>query len=303
MIVYGEYLFVENMIVGMVILFFTGKFMGENIGKFRFIFCGICCGLYAFVLFISISGMLSFAGKLLFSMMIVRVAFGKRPLVQIVEKAVVFFLFTVMYGGIALAMLTSFGWTGVTAVSGIYLPMATYVTILAAACGSAWLIRFFLQCIKAKRMEQRVMLKTEVKFGHISRTLMGLIDSGNALKEPITGNPVCIVRKSFMDELLKDVECAEFRYTVIPYQAVGVAKGILEGYRADWISAAGYMLKSPVLAFCEDGVFLSGGTEFDMLLPGIMLERGIHGDYSSAASLDCRKTCMEEQTCILHRRE
>lgn len=303
MVIYGEYLFTENMIIGMVILFFTEKFTGEKINRVRFIFCGICCGLYAFVLFTSISGVFSLTGKLFFSVGIVRIAFGRGTVKKAVERAAVFLLLTILYGGTALAIITSFGWTGVTAATGLYLPPLTYVTIMAVASCSAWILWFFLRCINVRRMDQRVLVETELVFCGVTQKMTGFIDSGNTLKDPLTGNPVCIVRSSFMEELLEKTKHPESRYTVIPYQSIGVERGMLEGYRADRISINGRQLKSPVLAVCKEETFLNEENKFDILLPGIMLERGIHGDDSSVENLAGRQIDMEMQTCILHRRK
>lgn len=281
MIIYGEYLFLENLITGMMILFFTGKILGERISRWRLLFCGVCCGLYAFCLFTPTDGIFSLIRNFLFSIVMVFLAFGKKAPKRLVKYACMFLLMTILYGGVAIAILTSFGWTGVTAASGVYLPPMTYFSVTAVAACSAGLLGLFINLLKTRRMEAKTRVDAEIRVEGKIWTLKGFLDSGNVLKEPLTGRPVCIVRKALMDELLQKIEHPENRYTVIPYQAVGTQRGILEGYRADEVSIDGTSLRSPILAICEEQTFFGENNELEILLPGIMLERGIHGDYWS----------------------
>lgn len=56
----------------------------------------------------------------------------------------------------------------------------------------------------------------------------GLIDSGNGLVEPISGQPVCVLDKRLFDSLWRTGKPGGFR--VIPYHSVGKKSGILYGY-------------------------------------------------------------------------
>lgn len=278
MVIYGEYLFLENLITGMIILFFTGKTLGEKVHPFRMILCGICCGAYGFILFTTIQGIISILGKLLFSIAMVTLAFGKKTLKRTLQNSLIFFVITVLYGGLAIAMITSFGLVGVTAATGIYFPPLTYLSVTAVAAGSAWIIDMLLILLRTKRMEKRTTAVVKMTVDGCTWFMKGLIDSGNALCEPLTGKPVCIVRRDLMDEILKGVELPERRYAVIPYRTIGVDCGVLEGYRVDNLVIEGEketQLLSPVLAICEEQSFFQEEKDLEILLPGSILERGI----------------------------
>lgn len=58
-------------------------------------------------------------------------------------------------------------------------------------------------------------------------TISALIDSGNSLVEPISGQPVSIMDKSIFDSFYHN---QNLRYRVIPYTSVGKKRGILSGY-------------------------------------------------------------------------
>ena len=284
MTIYGEYLFVENFVTGIIILFFTGKILGARIKPVPVIFGGICCGIYAFVLFVPVSGLLSWICKIFFSFFMVWMAFGTRERRKLFQGTFVFLGVTILYGGIAIAFITSFGRTGVTAAAGVYLPPFTYAAVTAAAASAALFLWFLLHIARTRRMEMRRNTEVELVLGENRWKLQGLIDSGNDLTEPFTGRPVCIVDRQLGQKMIAVAEArgslvTETRYTGIPYRAVGTQTGILEGFRMDAICFPdGFSVKHPVLAFCEEEHFRGKQGETEILLPASLLERGIYGD-------------------------
>lgn len=59
----------------------------------------------------------------------------------------------------------------------------------------------------------------------------GFWDSGNKLKDPITGRAVVLLEKSVMEEYKIPIPIKGFR--VIPYHSVGMKNGVLKGFVAD----------------------------------------------------------------------
>ena len=282
MVIYGEYLFLENFVAGIMILFFTGKILGVNPSLPRLLFCGCCCGGYAFILFLPFGGLVSWICKGGFSLLMAAIAYGATTGKRLLYGAAVFLGVTIFYGGIAIAFLTSFSRTGVTAAAGIYMPPLTYVSVMLAATIAALFLWFLLSLLKAKRVEMRRIMETELVWGSKRWKMKGFIDTGNDLADPLTGRPVCIIDRPMGERILAEaVEEVEItsRYRMIPYRAVGVSHGMLDGYRVDAIVFPdGFTVKNPVLAFCEEGHFQSRRGEREILLPAAMLERGIYGD-------------------------
>ena len=102
------------------------------------------------------------------------------------------------------------------------------------------------------------------------------------MTDPLTGKPVCIIDRALGQRLLEEADCfseAETRFRAIPYRAVGTEHGMLDGYRLDALRLSdGFVLKNPVIAFCEEGHFGGEDGEPQILLPASLLERGIYGD-------------------------
>lgn len=65
-----------------------------------------------------------------------------------------------------------------------------------------------------------------------SVTLMGLLDSGNSLAEPLFGAPVCLVDEKVFTKFLPEQYQKEHpeRFRVVPFHSVGKAHGLLNGF-------------------------------------------------------------------------
>ena len=97
--------------------------------------------------------------------------------------------------------------------------------------------------------------------------ISGLVDTGNGLREPISGKPVAILEK----EIWKKMKCWERpeKYKVIPFHSIGKERGTLEGYEVDRIRIEyenGSKELSGVLIAVFDGR-LSAKGRYQMLLP------------------------------------
>lgn len=283
MVIYGEYLFLENFLTGVFITYFTVRICGGERGKgfyLRVFVCGLLCGLYAFTMFAQNRGLWTILQKVGFVLIVSRTAFGKTSAKRLISNGFLFFAVTVLYGGITLAFLTSFGWEGISGRGGVYLPFATYLTVTAAAAAAALAVWFLADFIRIRRQEMRTAVDVTICMGEEKVFLQGFIDSGNFLTEPLTGKPVAVAKASAVEKLLGPEHDWSSRYTAIPFRAVGTEKGILDGYRADEMVVGGKIIKKPVLAICRDIDFLTGRNDRgQILLPESMLERGIYAEF------------------------
>lgn len=111
---------------------------------------------------------------------------------------------------------------------------------------SAALIFLGLFCIKVKRLllerfsEEKSIRR--VRLCHKGRfaDAYGLIDTGNGLKDPLSGESVIIIQKSIAEKLLLKEEIEKQKgYRVIPYGSIGKKRGILEAFRLEWLEIEG----------------------------------------------------------------
>lgn len=76
MVIYGEYLFLENFLTGLIITYFTGRIAGAAAGRLRLLLCGLLCGAFSFTMFAALPGAVTAASKLLFAFAAAAAAFG-----------------------------------------------------------------------------------------------------------------------------------------------------------------------------------------------------------------------------------
>lgn len=107
-----------------------------------------------------------------------------------------------------------------------------------------------------------------VFWGENKRTLVGMIDTGNLLQEPLTGKPVSIVEKSAIFPLLGDNWQQRRGFYLIPYHSIGTEKGWLQAVSADQMeirSTSGKVcVEQPILAIYEGR--LSVQSEYQIIL-------------------------------------
>ena len=95
--------------------------------------------------------------------------------------------------------------------------------------------------------------------------MKGLIDTGNNLSDPITGDPVSIIDKDMAMKLFDKEQIKNVRY--IPYRTIGNAESVLLIIRADQLRICGektYEINQPLLGISEEKVSVRG--EYEMIL-------------------------------------
>lgn len=103
--------------------------------------------------------------------------------------------------------------------------LASGATVLLLGAGCYEGTRLLVHCRRRSEESCRVTLH-----GADGRSVQveGLVDTGNSLREPISGRPVAVLERSVWEELYPGETPPGMR--VIPYHSVGKPAGILSGY-------------------------------------------------------------------------
>ncbi len=169
-----------------------------------------------------------------------------------------------MINGLFLLLLTTVCFGGaLEAVLGLWgLPFAA----------GAVLTSFFLEAAGAYHEKQRQRLErtVEVELTFLEKTMSvcGMIDTGNQLTEPLTGQPVSIVEEAAVRKLLEDGWEAQRGFYLIPYHSIGKDKGWMKGVLIDRMSVGKgerrAVISKPVLALYNGTI--SAGGQYQMIL-------------------------------------
>ena len=117
---------------------------------------------------------------------------------------------------------------GLTSGGGFYIGPLSYrrtVFALALSCGALWCFAGFLE--KRRLLRSRLCRAEVTAFGQ-KLLLRGFVDTGNLLRDPLTGCPVYLLSADTAAKLLGDRE-RRVCYPV-PYRAVGGETGKLDGF-------------------------------------------------------------------------
>lgn len=253
--IYAEYLFLENFLIGMIILVLSAKVGGMKTCKKRIVLGGMLCGFFAFVIFIRMPILLSLLVKLSFAILLSFVVFPKKY----IKATVMIYIVSALMGGITIMIMYLWRIRGITNNAVVYIGDVTYLNVVVGVAASTIILCGFSTIFKEKRLQDRIFTDISVVIGDAVIKHRALIDSGNFLRDPITGRPVIILSKSAAAELktLSNIDLSS-RYCIVPYKAIGIENGLLEAYRADNAYINGCALGRIVVAiynteFCNIG--------------------------------------------------
>lgn len=280
MVIYSEYLFLENFLTGGLLLILTARMAGDRPGRLRILMGGLLSGAGGFTIFIPLSGVEGAATRLALVAAVCTVVFAERPLKpkKLLNRIVLFLALTFLSGGAAMAFTL---WRQIPSVSGngaLYMEPLTYSGLVLMAVPAFAVTFWFIKLVKERRMENITRGKVCLTIKEQVYSFEALVDSGNSLREPFSGRPAALIDSKGAAKLPfrpEDIEAGHdgtmgSRFVVIPYKAVGTEKGLLKGIRTDSITFGEKEIRGAALAFYE-GDF----GDFEVLLSREVLDEGI----------------------------
>ena len=176
--------------------------------------------------------------------------------------------------------------------NGVYIGMYPIkIALLGGIVGFSVIVVSFKN-IKAKLTTKNIFCDIEITFKEKTKRVRAMIDSGNLLKEPLTGTPVIIVEEDELDGILSheildnidsiiegkseiDLDAQNIKFRLIPFTSIGKESGLLLGFKPDFIKIA-YEDEDKVISDVVVGIFKNQFTnnKFYTALIGIdILER------------------------------
>lgn len=257
MTIYLDVILMENLCMNYIILFATGLICKQKIKQFRIIISSILGGLYAILSFIPILKIYSnIICKIILSITMIYIAFNAKNFKVLVKQLVLFYLISFAFGGSAFFLLYFIKPQDILIRNG-YLT-GTYplkIALLGGILGFV-IVNIAFKIVKSKISKKDMFCDIDIFFNKKSKTIKAMIDTGNLLKDPISGNPVIVVEKSELEELIpkeiidnlntilngenKDITNSNLiqylsKFRIIPFSSLGKQNGMLLGFMADQI--------------------------------------------------------------------
>ena len=203
MTIYIDVIIVENLIMNYIILYATGTISKVKISYLR-IFCSSLIGaIYAITEYtFKLNIYSNIIIKTILSVIIIYVAFNPQNIKKMCKQLIIFYVTTFTFGGIATYLIYVLKPQNIIIKNGMY--VGTYVLkviFIGAIIGTIILFIAFKQ-VKSKITKKDMICKIKIKINGKEKTLDAMVDTGNMLKEPITGTPVAVVERTSLYDLL-----------------------------------------------------------------------------------------------------
>jgi len=301
--VYVDQVFMGSLVMNYIILWAAAKLGGVSHNRWRLLGGASLGAFYSLVLFVPAwHGILAPGYKFMASLLMVAVAFLPRPPVKAVVLLGYFYLATFALGGTVQGVISFLQqryeggvMAGVMQAVDAYLWYGIFFSM-----AMFWALGRVIPAHMRKRM-MLPLLRSElaVSFGRRAVRLPALLDTGNNLSDPVTGNPVVIAEYEPLKEILSPKvreavdkfgpdqgaavlgelgdEIASGHFRLIPYRSVGRESGWLVAFRPDEVEVrqGGHIYRTSrvVVALC--GERLDGETPCRALIPPALLDNSL----------------------------
>ena len=198
------------------------------------------------------------------SAILVRLAFGKTTVRAFVRNFVLYYVTSFVLSGILQYLQSVMGGQGGMAF------------LLPGTGGALYLLYRLLPFIR--KYERRNAAYIQVRLWYQGRNIQGtgLLDTGNQLTEPFSGEPVIIGDLNFVTPLFGK-EAPLFRY--IPYHAIGTEHGTIRAFQAEYLELqrddrVWERKEKPWVALYENPVSADG--EYELILHPELAQKILH---------------------------
>lgn len=277
MVLYADILFAFNALVDYLLLLLSARAAGEPLRRVRFALGAALGGLYAVLIFVPGFGFLNRPGyKLMSALLMLLLAYGATR--ALVKQSVIFFALACALGGGVMAIGMMDGATLSLGRSVVYSIPDVKLILLSGAVCYAVLSVFSPGLCRHTAAEGE--LRT-VRFALMGRelALTGLLDTGNTLTDPATGQSVPVAEGEALLPLFPPENCPARgelrdpipalerlnrgawagRFRLLPYRAVGVERGFLLAVKMDRITVGEKKRGAAVVALSPTPVSDGGG--------------------------------------------
>lgn len=175
--------------------------------------------------------------------------FGSKGIKEFLRELLIFYLTSFTFGGVTFALLYFISPGNILFENGTLVGTYPLKMILIGGLIGFFIIIISFKSIKNKLSKKDMLCNISIVFEEGKVDINAIIDTGNFLKEPLTGKPVVIVEKDVlknaipvnllenMEEIINGTKQIEEKYMskirLIPFSALGTENGLLLGIKPE----------------------------------------------------------------------
>lgn len=257
MTIYIDIVLIENLVMNFIIILATGVVLKEKIRLIRILCASLLGAIYSVVSYVSIFKIYSsIILKIILSVVVVYIAFSPQTMKKMWKDLLLFYLTSFVFGGAAFALIYIVKPQEILMKNGLFLGTYPLKTIILGSIIAFIIIVTAFTVVKTKFTKKDMFCEIEIQLNNKKILTTAMLDTGNLLKEPITGTPVIVVEHTLLyecipKEILNNIEQllgGEFdnipekvreeyvsKLKFIPFSSLGKQNGMLLGIKADKI--------------------------------------------------------------------
>ncbi len=257
--VYADVIIIENLIMNFVILWSTAMLLRRDYSNVKLIIASLLGAFYAvFSYLYQYRYLYTIHLKVLFSFLIIIIAFTPYKFKDFIRVTAVFYLLSFVFGGAAFGLFYFIN--GFKSLEhGVFYIKNFPVKILVISSTLAYIfVKYGWDLIQYRIKREKIITKLHVSVNGLTIAIVALIDTGNSLSEPVTNTPVIIAEYLSIKELLPDevrfifdnknennfniianvVSQSDWisRFRIVPFKSLGKENGMLIGFKPDEVS-------------------------------------------------------------------
>ena len=255
MTIYIDVVLFENLIMNYIILLATGIILKIKIKHLRLIIASLIGAIYSIFGYISnIKAYSNMILKIILSIIIIYVAYNPQDVKKMWKELLVFYLTSFAFGGAAFALIYIVKPQDILMKNGLFLGTYPLKTVILAAIVTFILIIGVFKIVKSKISKKDMFKDIKINIEGKEVQVKAMVDTGNMLKEPISGKPVIVVEHTLLYDILPkeilnnlekilggDIESLpdEIKYIsklkFIPFSSLGKQNGMLIGIKPTYV--------------------------------------------------------------------
>ena len=201
--IYIDVIILENLVMNFIILYATGVILKIKVSYLKIFLSSFIGAIYAILEYIIKLNIYSnIFVKIILSIIMIFVAYHPQNMKSMWKEIIVFYVTTFTFGGIATYLIYVLKPQNIIIKNGMF--VGTYVLkviFIGAILGTIILIIAF-KISKNKMTKNDLTCKIKIILNGREKILKAIVDTGNMLKEPITGMPVVVIEKVALYELI-----------------------------------------------------------------------------------------------------
>jgi stage II sporulation protein GA (sporulation sigma-E factor processing peptidase) len=238
-----------------IILLSTAKLIKRRYSWIQLIISAAIGAIYAVLsYFPQFKYLFDFFMKIFFSFLMVIIAFTPSSIKDFIRLTGVFYTISFVFGGASFGLFYFFNGLKQT-VNGIsYIRDFPIKSLIASIFIGYFVIRYCWDFIQYKIKRERIITEVNICLDGKNINVNALVDTGNALTEPITRTPVLVVEYRIIKEILPEEIQTLFednvqdfnkianimsdsdwvtRFRMIPFNSLGRENGMMIGFKPD----------------------------------------------------------------------